>query len=76
MQKYTPVWLSQAIQIRLCKDLWCAVESFRRNQPDIPTRPEAVRRLLHQALDLGGCASARLESDFTSTVISQTLQAT
>jgi hypothetical protein len=42
--------LNPAIQIRLRGDLWSAVETFRRNEPDIPTRPEAVRRLLHRAL--------------------------
>jgi hypothetical protein len=52
MQEYMSSWLSQAIQVRLRKDLWSAVEGFRRNEPDIPTRPEAVRRLLHRALDL------------------------
>jgi hypothetical protein len=41
---------SPAIQVRLHSDLWSAVESFRRNEPDIPTRPEAVRRLLQRAL--------------------------
>jgi hypothetical protein len=39
-----------SIQIRLQSDLWSAVESFRRNEPDIPTRPEAVRRLIQRAL--------------------------
>jgi len=41
-----------SIQIRLQSDLWSAVESFRRNEPDIPTRPEAVRRLVQRALDV------------------------
>ena len=41
---------SPSIQIRLQSDLWSAIETFRRNQPDIPTRPEAVRRLLQRAL--------------------------
>jgi hypothetical protein len=30
--------------------LWSAVEGFRRNEPDIPTRPEAIRRLIQRAL--------------------------
>jgi hypothetical protein len=38
------------VQVRLQEDLWSAIESFRRNEPDIPSRPEAVRRLLHRAL--------------------------
>jgi hypothetical protein len=32
------------------KDLRLAIENFRRNEPDIPTRPEAIRRLLQQAV--------------------------
>jgi hypothetical protein len=43
---------NQAIQVRLQDSLLSAIEGFRRNEPDIPTRPEAVRRLLHQALEL------------------------
>jgi hypothetical protein len=31
-------------------DLRRAIEDFRRNEPDIPTRPEAIRRLLKQAV--------------------------
>jgi hypothetical protein len=45
---------SPAIQIRLRKDLWSAVEGFRRNEPDIPTRPEAIRRLIQRALASNG----------------------
>jgi metal-responsive CopG/Arc/MetJ family transcriptional regulator len=41
----------KAIQVRLRKNLLFAIESFRRSEPDIPTRPEAVRRLLQQAVD-------------------------
>jgi hypothetical protein len=38
------------VQVRIPTDLLLAVESFRRTEPDIPTRPEAVRRLLQRAL--------------------------
>ena len=31
-------------------DLRRAIEDFRRNEPDIPTRPEAIRRLLKLAV--------------------------
>ena len=47
----TSTGLSPAIQIRLQGELYSAVESFRRAEPDIPTRPEAVRRLLQRALE-------------------------
>jgi hypothetical protein len=40
-----------AIQIRLQGELYFAVENFRRREPDIPTRPEAVRRLLQRGLE-------------------------
>jgi hypothetical protein len=40
-----------AIQLRLQRELYAALESFRRAEPDIPTRPEAVRRLLQRALE-------------------------
>ena len=38
------------VQVRMPEDLRSAIEDFRRNQPDIPTRPEAIRRLLRQAV--------------------------
>jgi hypothetical protein len=43
------------IQVRMSHDLRRAIEDFRRNEPDIPSRPEAIRRLLKQAV------TARLE---------------
>jgi hypothetical protein len=38
------------IQVRVQRDLLVAIEDYRRNEPDIPTRPEAVRRLIQRAL--------------------------
>jgi hypothetical protein len=38
------------IQVRIPKDLRSEIEKFRRDEPDIPTRPEAIRRLLRQAV--------------------------
>jgi hypothetical protein len=38
------------VQVRMPPDLRRAIEDFRRNEPDIPTRPEAIRRLLKQAV--------------------------
>ena len=43
------------IQVRMSRELRHAIEEFRRNEPDIPSRPEAIRRLLKQAV------TARLE---------------
>jgi len=50
MQDRAIVGYGPAVQVRLQDDLWSAIENFRRNEPDIPTRPEAVRRLLQRAL--------------------------
>jgi len=44
---------TNGIHVRLENELLHAVERFRREQTDIPTRPEAIRRLLQKALDLG-----------------------
>ena len=41
---------TNGIHVRLENDLLHAIECFRRSEPDIPTRPEAVRRLLQQAM--------------------------
>jgi hypothetical protein len=38
------------VQVRMPPDLRRAIENFRRNEPDIPTRPEVIRRLLKQAI--------------------------
>ena len=38
------------VQVRMPQDLRRAIEDFRRQEPDIPTRPEAIRRLLKLAV--------------------------
>jgi hypothetical protein len=60
MQQHTALGFNPAIQVRLREDLWSAIETFRRNEPDIPTRPEAVRRLVQRALDTGFNNSMRI----------------
>lgn len=37
------------VQVRMPPELRRAVEERRRREPDIPTRPEMIRRLLKQA---------------------------
>jgi hypothetical protein len=49
----TPTVSGLAIQVRLQNDLLSAIECYRRNQPDIPTRPEAIRRLIRRAIEVG-----------------------
>jgi hypothetical protein len=38
------------IQIRVCSDLYGQLEDFRRSEKDIPSRPQAVVRLIQHAL--------------------------
>lgn len=46
---------SEAINLRLRIDVIERIDDFRRELPDLPTRPEAIRRLI----DLGLEASKR-----------------
>jgi hypothetical protein len=39
--------------IRLPPEIWAAIDDWRREQPDIPTRTESIRRLLAKALGSG-----------------------
>jgi len=45
-----PISADNQVQVRMPPDLRRAIEDFRRNEPDTPTRPEAIRRLLKQAV--------------------------
>lgn len=38
------------VQVRLANPLFTEIENWRRRERDIPTRPEAVRRLVARAL--------------------------
>ena len=42
--------LAENIHVRLQNELLRAIEDFRRSEADIPSKPEAVRRLLRQAV--------------------------
>jgi len=46
------------LSVRLQPAALDALDNYRRHQPDIPTRPEAVRRLLVEQLLMGGNASS------------------
>jgi hypothetical protein len=39
-----------SVQVRLQAGPLAAVDDWRRKQPDLPNRPEAIRRLIEQAL--------------------------
>lgn len=41
---------SEAVTLRLPRETLDAVDAFRKSEPDLPTRPEAIRRLLAKAL--------------------------
>ena len=42
--------LAENIHVRLRNELLRAIDDFRRSEADIPSKPEAVRRLLRQAV--------------------------
>lgn len=37
---------SEAVTVRLLREMITQIDNWRREQPDIPTRPEAMRRLV------------------------------
>ncbi|BAQ71285.1 hypothetical protein NHU_04165 [Rhodovulum sulfidophilum] len=39
---------TEAINLRLPRQLIEAIDDARRNQPDLPTRPEMIRRILNE----------------------------
>ena len=55
---------SQPVQVRLHGGLLSTVDGWRRRQWDLPTRPEAIRRLLRQAL-LARSVTADQETNIT-----------
>lgn len=38
------------VLVRMSPDLVAALDAYRRSLPDLPTRPEAVRRLVAETL--------------------------
>ncbi|WP_439150552.1 ribbon-helix-helix domain-containing protein [Sulfitobacter sp.] len=42
---------TEALTLRLGKEMIEALDALRRDQPDIPTRPEMIRRILHAWID-------------------------
>lgn len=43
---------TEALTLRLSRDLIQAIDDRRRFEPDLPTRPEMIRRALVQWLDM------------------------
>jgi hypothetical protein len=44
--------VARVIQIRPAGELYAEIEEFRRNEPDIPSRPQAVCRLVRRGLGM------------------------
>ncbi|BAQ70441.1 hypothetical protein NHU_03301 [Rhodovulum sulfidophilum] len=45
---------TEALTVRLSRELIDAIDDRRRVEPDLPTRPEMIRRALLQWLELTG----------------------
>jgi metal-responsive CopG/Arc/MetJ family transcriptional regulator len=48
--KSRPKETGTPVMIRLQPDLLKEIDDFRRREPDLPNRPEAMRRLVEKAL--------------------------
>lgn len=49
-KKGRPAIDSEAVNVRLKRNFLEKLDNWRRNQADLPSRPEAIRRLLEKAL--------------------------
>ncbi|WP_169728330.1 ribbon-helix-helix protein, CopG family [Geminicoccus roseus] len=50
MKRPRPTKLPHLVQLRLPDELAAAIDGWRRDQQDIPTRSEAIRRLIESGL--------------------------
>jgi hypothetical protein len=41
---------SEAVNVRMEREMIACVDEYRRSQPDLPSRPEAIRRLVDDGL--------------------------
>lgn len=42
--------INTQVNVRVPPDLLKQIDKFRSNEPDVPTRPEAIRRLMEKGL--------------------------
>jgi hypothetical protein len=49
-RKKRPPQTGEMVATRLQPDLLAEIDAWRREQPDLPSRPEALRRLAAEAL--------------------------
>lgn len=54
LKKGRPPVESEAITLRLATALLEQLDDYRRAQPDLPNRQEAIRRILSERLDAAG----------------------
>lgn len=45
---------NEAVMVRMAPDLIKLLDEYRRAQPDLPSRPEAVRRIVAERLARDG----------------------
>jgi hypothetical protein len=50
MHNTAPTSSTAAVQLRLKAETFTSVENWRRSQPKIPSRAEAIRQLIERAL--------------------------
>lgn len=56
---------SERLQMRVSREFITAVDDWRRRQPDIPSRSEAIRRLVERGLaGEGGKEGEELATDY------------
>ncbi|WP_342616489.1 hypothetical protein [Rhodoferax sp. GW822-FHT02A01] len=59
-QKQRSTSVGMLVGTRFQPDLLSAIDEWRKQQPDIPTRPEAVRRLVDAGLRQAGKSAANV----------------
>ena len=52
---------TEALTVRLPRDMIAQIDDVRRGEEDIPTRPEMIRRILQDWLETKGKPEARAE---------------
>jgi hypothetical protein len=52
-RKRRPKQLGELVGTRLQPEFLKQIDEWRRDQPDLPTRPEAIRRLVVKGLEKG-----------------------
>jgi hypothetical protein len=59
MARAAPQKLDATVQVRIPSDERRALDNWRRAQPEIPTRPEAIREAIRRLVASGRAGSVR-----------------